>query len=324
MKFLKMTAALLLAGSALLTSAVAETVRVASTKTGTVNWELRAIVEHGLDRQAGIELEILELADIGATRMAVQQGAADVAVADWMWVSRMRDEGHPFSFTPYSSSVGGLMVHPDSGIRTLKDLEGRKLGVVGGALSKGWLLLQALSEQEGVNLSSVEKVFGAPPLLSKELQARRVDAVITYWHFAAKLEAAGMQRLMELSEVAPRLGIEEQVPMLGYIFMEDWAKTRPDAVNGLIQASRSAKEFLATHPEAWNSLRPKMGAKNDAEFEQLKRGYLEGSPQPLTAAGVREAKTLFRIMGKIGGKKLIGDSTKLAEGTFWGVAEGES
>ncbi len=315
-----------LAASSLLLGAVASatTVRVASTKTGTVNWELNAIVENGLDRQAGIELEILELADIGATRMAVQQGAADVAVADWMWVSRMRDQGHSFSFVPYSSSVGGLMVQPDSGITSIKDLEGKKLGVVGGALSKGWLMLQALGQQEGLDLDSIEKVFGAPPLLSKELQAGRVDAVITYWHFAAKLEAAGMKRLMNLTDVAPQLGISEQVPMLGYIFMEDWAKANPEAIAGMVQASTSAKELLARSPDAWTPLRPKMGTKNDAEFEQLKRGYLEGTPQPVTAAGVRDAKKLFRILGKLGGKKLIGDSTQLAEGTFWGVADVES
>ncbi len=316
--------AVAVSGLLLSSAAAATTVRVASTKTGTVNWELNAIVENGLDRQAGIELEILELADIGATRMAVQQGAADVAVADWMWVSRMRDQGHAFSFVPYSSSVGGLMIRPDSGITSVKDLEGKKLGVVGGALSKGWLMLQALGQQDNLDLNSIEKVFGAPPLLSKELQAGRVDAVITYWHFAAKLEAAGMKRLMNLTDVAPQLGITEQVPMLGYIFMEDWAKANPEAVAGMVQASTSAKDLLARNPDAWTSLRPKMGTRNDAEFEQLKRGYLEGTPQPVTAAGVRDAKKLFRILGKLGGKKLIGDSTQLAEGTFWGVADVES
>ena len=52
--------------------------------------------------------------------------------------------------------------------------------------------------------------YGAPPLLNKELVSGRLDAVITYWHFSAALEAKGMDRLAELSDLQKDLGMDNQ------------------------------------------------------------------------------------------------------------------
>ena len=41
-------------------------------------------------------------------------------------------------------AVGGVMVRPDSGVYTLADLRGKRLGVAGGPLDKSWLLLRGL------------------------------------------------------------------------------------------------------------------------------------------------------------------------------------
>ena len=116
-----------------------------NTSYGTVNWELDTIQHYGLDKSSGIEMELIKMANLPATRLALLNGGADVAVADWMWVSSQRAEGRNYSFIPYSSSVGGLMVNPKSNIKSLKDLEGKKVGVAGGALSKGWLLCSGCS-----------------------------------------------------------------------------------------------------------------------------------------------------------------------------------
>ncbi|MEK9764571.1 MAG: ABC transporter substrate-binding protein, partial [Deltaproteobacteria bacterium] len=156
--------------------------RMATLSYGTVNWELDTIQHYGLDKSSGIEMELVIMANLPATRLALLNGGADVAVADWMWVSSQRAEGRNYSFIPYSSSVGGLMVNPKSNIKSLKDLEGKKVGVAGGALSKGWLLLQAAAPKYQLDLEKVETTYGAPPLLNKELVSGRLDAVITYWH----------------------------------------------------------------------------------------------------------------------------------------------
>ncbi|HEY0145497.1 MAG TPA: ABC transporter substrate-binding protein, partial [Methylovirgula sp.] len=40
----------------------ADTLRIAAQKTGTFSWELDVIKDHGLDKKAGIDLDVTELA----------------------------------------------------------------------------------------------------------------------------------------------------------------------------------------------------------------------------------------------------------------------
>src|SRR3546814_4904478 len=129
-------------------TAAAEPIRVAVLKFGTVNWELSTIQRHGLDERHGFILDVLELASNQATTVALQAGEVDMIVSDWLWVSRPRAEGKPFTFVPFSSAVGSLMVPADSPIRSLADLKGKKIAIAGGPLDKGWLLLSGLPELE--------------------------------------------------------------------------------------------------------------------------------------------------------------------------------
>lgn len=56
-------------------------------KFGTVSWELDTIKHHGLDAAEGIDLQVVELASNQATQVALQGGAVDMIVSDWLWVS---------------------------------------------------------------------------------------------------------------------------------------------------------------------------------------------------------------------------------------------
>ena len=137
-------------------------VRAAVLKIGTVNWELDTIKRNGFDKAAGFELVVQPFADKGATRVALEGGEADVAVADWIWVARQRAAGKDYVFIPYSKAVGGVVVGKDSTAKSLQDLKGAKIGIAGGPVDKSWLILQAYAEQEyGMDLAAgTEQVFG--------------------------------------------------------------------------------------------------------------------------------------------------------------------
>src|SRR5438128_5931856 len=121
----------------------AEVLRVAVQKTGTFAWELAVIRAHGLDKQANLAIEVLELASPEAGKIALRSGTADIILSDWLWVSRERSLGAKLTFYPYSSALGAVMVPAASSIQTLADLRGRKLAVAGGPIDKSWLLLLA-------------------------------------------------------------------------------------------------------------------------------------------------------------------------------------
>ena len=89
----------------------ADRIRVATQKTGTFAWELDAVLRaHGLDRAAGLDIEITELASTEAGKIALRGGSADLILSDWLWVGRERALGDDLVFYPYSSTLGAVMV----------------------------------------------------------------------------------------------------------------------------------------------------------------------------------------------------------------------
>ncbi|WP_119461654.1 ABC transporter substrate-binding protein [Rhodospirillaceae bacterium SYSU D60014] len=301
------------------TPAAAETVRVGILKFGTVSWELDVIKTHGLDKAEGIDVEVVELAGKDATAVALQAGKVDVIVTDWIWVSRQRAAGADFTFVPYSTAVGALMVPAESPIRTLSDLKGKRLGIAGGPADKSWLLIRALArERHGMDLAGeVDAVFGAPPLLNEQIRLGRIDAIINYWNYLAPLEAKGFRTVISVEAAARELGIGSDLPLLGYVFDESWGEAHRDAVSALVRASRKAKRILEQSEAEWERLRPMMGASDEATFRALRDSFRQGIPESWGNAERADAARAFALMAELGGEELVGKSRELQAGTFW-------
>ena len=291
--------------------------KLATLEGGTVTWELDTITHYGLDTAAGFTLEVMPVAGKSASSVALQAGEVDAIVTDWLWVARMRAEGEDYRFIPYSKSVGGLVVRPEAGLSTLADLKGKKIGIAGGPLDKSWLILQAWAQKEaGFDLAAeTEQVFGAPPLIMEAALSGEVDAAINFWHFQAKMEAAGMTTLLSVAEAASDLGLDPETPLLGYVLRGDFVDQNPDLTAALAGASRAAKDKLATDEAAFDRLRPIMRAKSDAQFEALKAGYRAGIPSAVPV-DLEAADRMLGLMVELGGAKLMGPARTVPPGTF--------
>ena len=300
-------------------SALAGRLKVAVIKFGTVSWEMDVIRHHGLAADQELELEVLALANTNASKVALQAGEADVIVTDWIWVSRQRAEGADYTFVPYSTALGSLMVPADSPIKEIADLKGRRLGIAGGPLDKSWLLLRGYGlERLGADLDGeVDKVFAAAPLLNEQIQAGRLDAVINYWPFAARLQARGFRPLLGVNEMAESFGLVSRVPLLGYVFRESQGEAQRDDIMAFLNATREAKRIMSISDAEWERLRPKMRAKDDATFVALRAGFRHGIPFHWRSEQRKDAAKLFAILAEQGGEQLVGPSGELAPGTFW-------
>ena len=293
-------------------------VDIAALKFGTLNWELQTIHQQGFDRAHGVELKVTPLASMSATRTALLSGSSDVIVADWIWVSRQRQQGQALQFLPFSNAIGKLVLAKNSGIASIEDLIGKRIGIAGGPASKGWLLLRARALQLGIDLAQhSEQQYGAPPLLNAALARGQLDAVVTFWHFAARLQAQGYPVLTDLKQISRELGLDSELPMLGFVFRQSWAEQHPDRVMALYQASSLAKDYLHQHPEAWQQLKPLMRVDGEADFEALKQGYLAGTPKPLTLEQIDHAGQMFALLKQIGGHALMGEAGNLDRAGFW-------
>lgn len=298
-------------------------VRIGVLSFGTVNWETDVIRYHGLDEQHGISLRVLPYASNRASQVALQAEDADVIVADWLLAARLRASGADISFVPYSTSIGSVMVAAGSTIKTVAGLKGKRIGVAGGPLDKSWLLLRADTKAKlGFDLADVvEPVFGAPPLLTEELKAGRLEAVLTYWHYAARLEAGGLHRLVSVADIARELAGGAAMPSLGFVFRSSWADANPEAIKGLIDASRAAKQILATSDEEWERLGSLMKAEDVKTRNALRQGFRAGIPTAWGPTERRGASKAFGVMRQYGGDTFTGRVPTLESATFWPHAD---
>lgn len=301
----------------------AEVLRVAVQKTGTFAWELAVIRSHGLDSQANLSVEVLELASPEAGKIALRAGNADIVVSDWLWVSRERALGAKLAFYPYSSALGAVMVPAASSIKALADLRGRKLAVAGGPIDKSWLLLQAWSKQSGLDLKSEATIaYGAPPLLAAKTLSGEMDATLNYWNFCAGLEAKGFRRVAGIEDLLPRLGAKGRTAMIGYVFDEKWANENQDKMARFIAMTRAAKEILSTSDAEWEKIASLTGASDAATLRVYRDRYREGIPRRPIADEEADARILYRVLAEIGGRELVGPAPELEPGTFYRAIPG--
>ncbi len=288
-------AALVGLGSALTAHAETPVLRIAVLKFGTVNWLMETVTRNGLDRAEGYRLEVIGLAGSPATTIAFQSGDADMIVKDWIWALRQREGGADVRFSPYSTALGALMTRGD--VSGLCDLKGRRIGIVGGKLDKSWLLFQAQARSEcGFELAEVadEVLFGAPPLMSRQLDTGDVDAVSTYWHWAARMEAGGKTRMLGVTPTMESLGIDPAPAFIGFI----WDTGTVDAAlsGAFLKSVAAARRLLLADDAAWEPLRKRMKADDEQTFTLLRDRFREGIPPDWTARATDAAARLHAML----------------------------
>ena len=304
--------------------AQAETnVKVGVLKFGTVNWELDVMKFNKYDKKQGINVEVVKYGSGNTAKIAMQGNAIDVIVSDWIWVARQRAEGKPFTFAPYSLAVGSVMVAPDAGVKTVADLAGKRLGVAGGPVDKSWLLLRAYSKKtSGTDIAdALSPEFAAPPLINKMMMKGDLDAVMNFWHFGARLQAAGMEPLIQVADILPELGVDGPIPLLGWVFDREWALKNPNTVDAFLKATYRAKKRLLDSDEEWDRIRELTKAEDDKTFIALRDTWRAGVPKSFGEAEMTRAAQAYEIMAEIGGEKLTGEAKELSKGTFWEKAD---
>jgi len=282
---------------------------------GTVQWIADVIATHGLDAANGFSLKTVSLANTEAAKVALMGNAVDLAVSDWPFVAAQRAHGGHLTFAPFSGSLGGIMVPAQSPLRTLAELKGKRLGVAGGAQDKSWLLVRAAAGAAGIDLvRDCTLSFGAPPLLDASLRHGGLDALLTFWNFAARLQAAGYRQMLGVADCARQLGFDPPPVLVGYVFDETWARANPALIGGFLRAAAAADTLLASRPEEWTRIRPLMDAGDDAVFSALRQRFLAGISNPSAATLEAQAARLTALLAKDAPQSRM---PTLPAGVFW-------
>jgi NitT/TauT family transport system substrate-binding protein len=317
--------ALTVAGSTLprISLAASAPLRVASVKFGSLSWVLETIRAEGLDKKAGVEISVIDVASNQAGPVALLSDGADIIVSDWTWAMRQRSLGELLKFSPYSSALGALVVPHDSAVTDLASLEGKSLGVAGSAIDKSWLLLRAYSRRKtGRDIAAIATTsFGAAPLLYEEIRAGRIDAVLNFWTYAARLTGSGYRSVLSITDVMKDLGIDPVPALVGFIWKEKLEATDGGRITAFLSAVREANALLLAKDEAWERLRPIVKPGSDGEFKALIASYRSGIPVRDWGAGeTASASKLMQVLVEAGDAELMGKGTHFDAKLFHNAA----
>jgi NitT/TauT family transport system substrate-binding protein len=294
--------------------------KIASVKFGSLAWLLETIKAEGLDKKYGLSLEVVEIANNQSSPIALYGGNADVVVSDWPWALRQRAMGEALKFAPFSGALGAVMVPEGSDIKDLAGLKGKKLGVAGSATDKSWILLRAYAKKTiGADLADYAvPQYGAAPLLAEQIKDGRLDAVLNFWTFSARLAGSGFRRLISMSDVMEALEINPQPTLVGFIWKESTEVNQGAAIKSLLAAVEEGNSILAKSEAAWERLRPQIKAASDAEFAALVAGYRSGIPRKWSDAEMKSAEKLMSLLVAGGDTELVGNGTRFDPKLFHG------
>jgi NitT/TauT family transport system substrate-binding protein len=288
--------------------------------TGTAKWELAAMQALGLDSKHNLDVTVRDVSDSAAGQIALQAKQADIVLSDFVWVALQRKQGNLVTLVPHSLAVGGLIVDPAAGIKSLADLKGKTLAISGSPVDKSYVVLAAdYHKQTGGNLvDDASAKFGAPPLINQLITGGQAQAALNLWNWNSRAKLAGKTELISVAAMLNDLGVSETPPLLGWAFFDETAKTKPDAIRAFLDASFETKHALLTDDALWDTIRPAMNVgDDDALFGQLRDDYRAGIVESYAPDQMQPAMESFAVMAKFGGRDVVGDITEIPDGTFY-------
>lgn len=232
----------------------AHTVRAGLQASGTFSWMLHAIEYFGIDRELDLSIDGVTYATKEATELALMAGDVDVTVDDFVNVVLMRSRGVPVrAVYPYTLALGGLLVRADSDIRSIADLRGRVIGAA--SLSdKSLLILRVLttSVYDFDPQFDSETMAAAAPLMTELALRGDMDAVLPFWHFAARMVGSGeFREIATVHGMLDELGMSSELPNLVVLANDE---TNREALGKFLQALDMAAERMKQDDGIWESI----------------------------------------------------------------------
>jgi NitT/TauT family transport system substrate-binding protein len=218
-----------------------------------MNWYWRGIqapfalaLERRYFEQAGLDVELLEGRGSATTVQLVGTKADTFGFADGFTVMLNAARGVPVRAvaTPINGSSFALVSLEEAGIRGVKDLEGKRLGITpGDGNTQVW---PAVVAAKGLRSERIQLVQMDPRAKGPALTERRVDAVLgSAADLPVTLGLRGFRtRVLTFAELG--------VPAVGFTIIAhpDTIRDRPDVVRRLVAASLRGFEEASRAPDA--------------------------------------------------------------------------
>jgi ABC-type nitrate/sulfonate/bicarbonate transport system substrate-binding protein len=201
----------------------------------------------GLDRKNGIDLDPQSYAAVSAYYAALATGEVDMLPAGPHVLQKMRLEGVPIKATLTYARLNALaVIAADPAVKTIADLKGKSIAADMG--SSEYQILSLYGRSQGVVFGKdVTVVQAGPPLARTQLQARRVEAAMT-WEPSATLTLRDnpQYRTILTGDTAWKSIAKADGWELVLAVREDFLRRSPDAVPRLLRMFQDGQRFIKT------------------------------------------------------------------------------
>jgi len=212
---------------------------------GGANAGFAAAVAEGFYKDAGLDVTLVQGNGSGNTAQLVANGRSEIAYADAVAVSQLIAKGAPMKVlsTVYQSNPNEVSALKKTGIKSIKDLAGKKVGVPSG--SSQTTMLPLLLKANNLKESDVNLINMPPTAMVPSLLQGQVDAILgSVDSYQIQLEAQGAQtdNFMFADHGVPTVSTS--------IFASDsYIKNNPEVVRKFIAASLKGWYFALDNPE---------------------------------------------------------------------------
>jgi NitT/TauT family transport system substrate-binding protein len=204
--------------------------------------------DKGFYAKRGLTVEILAGKGSADAVRAIGAGLADVGFADLATAIVARSRGIPIQAVAQLGYVPVTFLwREDSGIRELRDLEGRSWAISPGQAQ--WFLMPAFCKINNIDFKSIKIENTAPPLQPAALVTRRADFITMFRASNDEVaEAAATKQGVKLTRVYMR---DHGLDIYGssLIVQEDHVTNRPGIVRAYVEATMEGLQYAREHPE---------------------------------------------------------------------------
>jgi ABC-type nitrate/sulfonate/bicarbonate transport system substrate-binding protein len=206
------------------------------------------VKDQGLDKKNGIDLEPHSFGAVSAYYAALATGEVDMLPAGPHVLQKMRNEGVPIKAALTYARLNALaVITGDPAIKTIADLKGKTIAADMG--SSEYQILALYGRSQGVVFGKdVTVVQAGPPMARTQLQAKRVDAAMTWEPTATlTLRDSPQYRTILTGDTAWKAIAKADGWELIVAMREDFLKKSPDAVPRLMKMFQEGARFIKSN-----------------------------------------------------------------------------
>lgn len=191
--------------------------------------------EKGYFGDEGIDLDLQIFKAAKDRDAALQAGELDGVLADEVAISIYQNSGIDMKITGTTNGSWTLVAGKDSGISSLSDLKGKRMGISERTMID--YLADYIAVENGMNASDIEKIaIPAMPARLEALKNNQIDAAILPAPFNDTAIADGG---VEITKI-----FNEDIMISTTAFLQEIIEKNPEAIKGFYKAYDKAIEYI--------------------------------------------------------------------------------